>query len=177
MSKTKAVKKPVKKPTSVTVTIDAPRPRKKNLSRTAFKKGGPNPHAFVAGNGSPNPGGKPRLADHRLSRSLLVDLSSQAPDTVCDAMSLPRHSSWSQAVARKLIYLAVRGDLAAINEIRTCTEGSHISADFNFPDSSLPVPLIELVFVPGIEGRPDPEYLAAHPEFTMEPKALPSSTE
>ena len=32
--------------------------RKKNAPRTAFKKGQPNPHAFVAGNGSPNPGGK-----------------------------------------------------------------------------------------------------------------------
>jgi hypothetical protein len=127
--------------------VVAPKARAKNPPRTAFRKGGPNPHAFVAGNGSPNPGGKPRTSDHLLSKSLRVALADHAPDEVCKAMNLPPHSSWSQCLARKLIYMAIRGDLASIAEIRTCTEGSRISADLSFPDPAAVPPLISLCFV------------------------------
>jgi hypothetical protein len=129
--------------------------RKRNPPRTAFKKGGPNPHAFVAGNGSPNPGGKPRTSDHLLSKSLRVALADHAPDEVCKAMNLPPHSSWSQCLARKLIYMAIRGDLASIAEIRTCTEGSRISADLSFQDPAAAPPIFELVFLESDgQGRP-----------------------
>jgi hypothetical protein len=74
-----------------------------------------------------------------------VDLASRAPDDVAAAFKLGKGASWSMCIARKLIFLAVHGDLGAVSEIRNFTESAHVSLDF--PDSSSPVPLIELVFV------------------------------
>ena len=150
-----------------------PARRKKNPPRTAFKKGGPNPHAFVAGNGSPNPGGKPRLIDALLSKSLRIGLADRAPDEVCKALGLPHHSSWASCIVRKLIYMAVRGDLSAMVEIRTATEGTRISADLNFADPNNAPPVITVVFQDsdGAE-RPAPGIDAA-PGYTAPPLALP----
>ncbi len=50
-------------------------------------------------------------------------------------------------MARKLVYMAIRGNLAALVEIRTATEGNKLSADFNFPEAGTVPPLIELCFV------------------------------
>ncbi len=159
-----------------------PARRKKNPPRTAFKKGGPNPHAFVAGNGSPNPGGKPRLVDHLLSKSLRVALCDRAPDEVAKSFNLPSGASWAQCIARKLIYMAVRGDLQACREIREATEGTRLHADLTFPDPSAAPPVISVVFLDSDgDGRPAPGMtIEAKPALPLPPPAppeLPASTD
>jgi hypothetical protein len=163
--KKQAGKKDAGKPTPLVVEV-VKKVRKKNPPRTAFKKGGPNPHAFVAGNGSSNSGGKPRQRDHLLSKTLCIALADRAPDAVTDGMNLPRGSSWSQCLVRRLIIMAVRGDLQAIKEIREATEGTrtHMSLDLPDPDSVLPVIQIEFVSSDG-DGRPSASFIEAHPEF------------
>ncbi len=146
-------------------------PRKKNPPRTAFKPGGPNPHAFKKGE-SPNPGGKPARADARLSRSLLINLSAHAPNDVTEAMKLPKGASWSACLARRLINLALRGDLEAMRLIAHATGDLHNNVHI-FDESITDRPIIEIVFVDGIDGRPTPEFLATHPDFKTEQKALP----
>jgi hypothetical protein len=162
-------KKTVKKIAGVAVV--PPPPRKKRLSSTVFKPG--NSHRFAKGvSGNPE-GCKPHTGrDALLSRSLRVSLSDRAPDSVAEAMQCSKGASWSQCIAKKLIVMAIRGDLGAISEIRNFTESAHVALDLDFPVSKTPQ-LFELVFVPGVEGRPDPEFLATHPEFTTETKALP----
>ena len=105
-------------------------------------------------------GGKPRQRDHLLSKTLCVALCDRAPDAVAEALNLPHGSSWAQAISRKLIYLAVRGDLQAMREIREATEGTraHMSIDLPDPDAALPV--IEIVFVDSDhDGRPAPGFV------------------
>jgi len=120
--------------------------RKKNAPRTAYSKENPSPHAFQPGQ-SGNPGGKARLVDVHLSRSLRIVLADRAPDEVCTAMGLPTHSTWSLCLARKLVHMAVRGDLAALVEIRTATEGNRISADLSFLDGGEAPKILEVVFM------------------------------
>jgi hypothetical protein len=43
--------------------------------------------------------------------------------------------------------MAIKGDMQALTEIRTCTEGARISADLSFPDPAAVPPLISLCFV------------------------------
>ena len=123
----------------------ASKPRKKNAPRTAYSKEHPSPHVFQPGQ-SGNPGGKARLVDVHLSRSLRIVLADRAPDDVCTALGLPTHSTWSLCLARKLVYMAVRGDLAALVEIRTATEGNKLSADLSFFDGGEAPPCITVVF-------------------------------
>jgi hypothetical protein len=125
--------------------------RKRNLPRTAFKTA--NEHSFRPGQ-SGNPGGKVKVGNDLLSKSLRVALADCAPDDVCKAVGLPLgHASWAQVLAHRLLYLAVRGDLQAMKEIREATEGQHSRVDLygldaldQNPAHTAP-PLIELVFV------------------------------
>ncbi|MGP8252719.1 MAG: DUF5681 domain-containing protein [Terracidiphilus sp.] len=144
------------KPKKVAGVSVVSKPRKKNAPRTAYSKEHPSPHAFQPGV-SGNPGGKARLVDAHLSRSLRIVLADRAPDAVAEAMNLPKGASWSMCLARKLVYMAVKGDLMALREIRESTEGSRISADFKFPEAGETSPLIELVFVSSDgDGHPAP---------------------
>lgn len=98
--------------------------RRKNPPRTAFKKGGPNPHAFKPGQSGNPTGGKPKDQLRPVSKSLCIALNTRAPDAVAKALGCSRGASWSQCLAQKLIYQAVRGDLAAANIIIQATEGT-----------------------------------------------------
>jgi hypothetical protein len=145
-----------KKKTAAGVIV-APLRRKKNAPHTAYSKEHPSPYAFQPGAPSANPGGKARLADVHISRSLRIVLADRAPDTVAEAMGLAKGASWSMCLARKLVYMAIKGDLMALREIRESTEGSRISADFNFTDGSAAPQLLEIVFVPSDgNGYPAP---------------------
>lgn len=132
-----------KKVAGVTV---APTKRKRVASRASYSKEHPSPYAFQPGQ-SGNPGGKPKLVDVHLSRSLRVVLADRAPDDIAKAFNLPKGASWSMCLARKLVYMAIKGDLMAWREIRESTEGSRISADFNLPDHGEAPPLISVCFV------------------------------
>jgi hypothetical protein len=151
---TTAKKKSAKKATSLAVTIDATKKRKRRAPSTAYSRQHPSPHAFKPGE-SGNPGGKPRLMDHLLSQKLRVALCDRAPDAVCEALALPHHSSWAQCIARKLIYMAVRGDLQAMREIREATEGLKVHASLDLPDPDNAPPVFEVVFIEANgDGRP-----------------------
>jgi len=97
-----------------------------------------------------NPGGKPKT-EHLLSKALRVALADRAPDAVAEALQLPKGASWGIVLARKLLVMAVRGDLAALVEIRTATEGtrSHTSMAFTDEDGNPQdgPQLIKIVFV------------------------------
>jgi Family of unknown function (DUF5681) len=169
----RAKNKTVTKIAGVAVTTN--KLRKKNPPRTAFKKGGLNPFAFQPGQ-SGNPGGKVKPTDHLLSKSLRVALADRASDDVCKALGLPIHSSWSQCLARKLVYMAIRGDLAAIAEIRALTEISKVHATIDTTDGGLPPPLFEVVFVDAVDGRPAPgQVIDARPAAVL--PALPGATD
>jgi len=139
-------KLPKKKPAPIVVNVDGTKKRMKKLARTAYSKENPSPHAFKPGQ-SGNPGGKPRLVDHLLSKTLRVALCDRAPDEVAKGFSLPSGSSWAQCIARKLIYMAVRGDLQAMREIREATEGTRVHASIDFPDPAAVPPVVEIVFI------------------------------
>ena len=147
-AKTKKKAKPV--PAPIVVGVDAKKKRKKNPPRTAFKKGGPNPHAFQPGE-SGNPGGCKPKTDHLISRALRVALADRAPDAATEAVNLAKGASWAQVLARRLIHLAVRGDLTAMREIREATEGVHGTLGvygLGTPEGfNEPPPLFEIVFV------------------------------
>lgn len=101
-----------------------PKARKVILPRSAFKKGGPNPHAFKPGV-SPCPGGKPKSEEQRLlSRTLRIQLGWRAPDKIAKALGLPRGSSWSMVLSQSLLRRATAGDLQAAQLIVTTTEGT-----------------------------------------------------
>ena len=160
------------KKTVAGVTIE-PLKRKKNAPRTAYSKEHPSPHAVRPGQ-SGNPGGKARLVDVHLSRSLRIVLADRAPDDVCTSLGLPTHSTWSLCLARRLVYMAVKGDLAALVEIRTATEGNRLSADLSFLDATSPVPVVELRFLTSDgDGRPAREVSFEGYELPM-PLELPA---
>jgi hypothetical protein len=168
-------KKKVKKPAQAVVNVDiVPKKRKKPAPRSAFKPG--NPHAFKPGE-SGNPGGKPRLVDHLLSKTLRVALCDRAPDELAKSFALPSGSSWAQCIARKLIYMAVRGDLQAMREIREATEGTRVHASIDFPDPAdvPPVILVEFVSSDG-NGKPAPG-ITIEANSTPQPPALPCGTD
>ena len=104
-------------------------PRKKNPPKTAYKKGEPNPHAFKPGQ-SGNPTGKSPLAEHLLSKNVLIALNNRCPDAIAERLELPKGSSWSQALAAFLLRRAFDGDHweAAISLIARLTEGNQNSA-------------------------------------------------
>jgi hypothetical protein len=87
-------------------------------------------------------------------------------------MKLPKGASWSACLARRLINLALRGDLEAMRLIAHATGDLHNNVHI-FDESITDRPIIEIVFVDGIDGRPTPEFLATHPDFKTEQKALP----
>jgi hypothetical protein len=145
-----------KAPPKIAGVAVASKPRKKNPPRTAFRKGGPNPHAFVAGTGSPNPGGKVKSDTRLISKALLVALANRAPDEAAKALNLPKGSSWAQCLGQRLIHMALRGDLAAMDQIRQFTEGNRIHASVDFQDPGAAPPIIEIVFVDAVDGRPAP---------------------
>jgi hypothetical protein len=162
-----------KKPKIIAGVSVASRPHKKGAPSNAFKKG--NTSGFQPGV-SGNPGGKVKCdRDRLIGKSIIRYLQDPASDEVCKSHDLPPKSSWGQILAKRLLRLALRGEQWAYSEILALTEVKRARLDLvNFDgDAEDARPLIELVFVPGVEGRPDPEFLAAHPEFTTETKALP----
>ena len=72
--------------------------------------------------------------------------------------------------------MAVRGDLAAMVEIRTATEGTRISADLTFPDPNAvpPVILVEFVSSDG-DGHPARGITIEAKSATPLPPALPAA--
>jgi hypothetical protein len=181
---TKKPKNTKSKPKKIAGVPVAPTvPRKKNPPRTSFKKGGPNPHAFVAGNGSPNPGGKPKSSEARLlSKALFATLSNRAPNEVATGFGLKPGSSWAQCIAQRLVVMAVRGDLAAVVEIRTATEGTRSHASMAFtdddgnPQETPPLILIEFVQSDG-NGYPAPPGSIIDGVCVAAPCALPAAKE
>jgi len=156
MANKSATKKTANKSAPIVVNVDVAKKRKKKLARTTYSKENPSPHAFRPGE-SGNPGGKPRLVDQLLSKTLRVALCDRAPDAVCETLNLPLHASWAQCVARRLIYSAVKGDLQAIREIREATEGTRVHASLDLPDPNTALPVFELVFIEANgDGRPGP---------------------
>jgi hypothetical protein len=96
------------------------KPRKKRAPSTAFKEN--NPHRFKAGEGSPNPGGKPK-EDRLISKVLRVQLNVRAPDAIAKAVGAPRGASWAQCIGFSLMQSAVRGDAAAARLLIETVEG------------------------------------------------------
>jgi hypothetical protein len=157
MATKSAKKKATKKPAQIVVNVDVDvtKKRKKNPPRTAFRKGAPNPHAFSKGQ-SGCPGGKPKNVDQLLSRSLRVALCDRAPNEMAEGFHLPHGASWAQCIARRILIMAVRGDLEAVKLIHAATEGTNSKISIDFPDAANVPPLFELVFVDAVDGRPAP---------------------
>jgi hypothetical protein len=124
------------------------KPRKKNPPRTAFKKGGPNKHAFKPGE-SGNPGGKPKSAELRLvTKALSAALQNRAPAAVVKSLGLPSHASWAQCIAQQLIIQAAAGDTSAASAVIAATEGTRARLDvFQENGNTAALPVIELVFI------------------------------
>jgi hypothetical protein len=128
---------------------------------------------------SGNVGGKPHHMDALLSRSLRIALADRAPDEVCKALGLPAHASWAQCLARKLIVMAIRGDFAAMREIREATEGTRLHADLAILDPNETPPVITVIFQDSdgngrVLGTPVEALL---PHVLPSPPALPGGTE
>lgn len=137
------------KPATPTLTI-APtvRQRKKNPPKTAFKKGGPNPHAFQKGV-SGNPGGKSRSHEDRLvTNALRVRAAFRAPDRIAKALGLPRGASWAQCLAQSLLQRAISGDNEASRLVLERVDGpAKQSLELSGADG-------EPLFQPGSESCP-----------------------
>ncbi len=152
----KARKRAATPPLHLNVSVK-PSTRKKTVPRSAYSKTNPSPNQFKPGQGSPNPGGKPRQFDHLLSRSLRVCLADRAPNAVAEQLNLNPGASWSQCLAHRLVHLAMRGDLTALQLIHAATEGSRTHVSFDPPDSADTPPIFELVFIESNgDGRPAP---------------------
>jgi hypothetical protein len=177
MAPTKKNSRRKKNPQRVTVHLDE-KPRKKNLPRTAFKKG--NTVGFKPGS-SPCPGGKPKSGEKRLlSKALNVFMSDRAPDEVGKSLGLPvnegaagYHYSWAQCLAKRILNLAVRGEAWAVSEISRLTEPVQSRFAFGGLDSEdagameMP-PIFELVMVTSDgNGRVSKESLTAHPDLAV----------
>lgn len=150
--------------------------RKRKLPRTAFKKG--NTMGFKAGEGSPNPGGKPKAdRDRLIGKSVIRYLQDHAPDDACKAHGLPPHSSWGQILAKRLIRFALNGEQWAYSEILALSEVKHARLDvFGGFDSEVGEQngktfRLEFVSSNG-DGRPCAEFLARHPEFAADGKTI-----
>jgi hypothetical protein len=178
MTKKQTGKKPAK---PAPLVVDAARTRKKNPPRTAFKKGEPNPHQFVAGNGSPNPGGKPKCdRDRLIGKALHVYLQDRVPDDVCRSHGLPTHSSYGQLLAKRLIRYALQGEQWAYSEIIALTEvkraGLSVLGNIDSENEDRSLITIEFVSANG-DGRPCAEFMEAHPDFAANgnpARALPA---
>lgn len=81
---------------------------KRKAPSTAFKPGGPNPHAFQPGN-SGNPSGKSPMEVHLLSKKVLANLGGRAPASWCKAAGLPLTSSKAECLAEWGIIKAAQG--------------------------------------------------------------------
>jgi hypothetical protein len=154
------------------VSAEAKPLRKKTAPRSAFKPG--NPHVFKPGQ-SGNPGGRPKGSESRLiSKALLAYLGDRAPNEVATACGLPFGASWAQCMAKRLITLALRGDVSAMREVREATEGNRIRADLNFPDPADAPKLVEIVFLES-DGAGRPALPIIEAQSSAAP-ALPAET-
>ena len=175
-AKKKAANKPAKKkPAPIVVNVDVTKKRKKNLARTAYSKENPSPHAFKPGE-SGNPGGKSRLIDHLLSTKLRIALCDRAPDAVAEGFNLSPGASWAMCIARRLLIMAVRGDLSAVQLIHAATEGTNSKISIDFPDAANVPPLFEIVFVNAVDGRPAPGITIEAENAAPPPPALPATS-
>lgn len=146
------------------IVISTARPaRKRTIPKTAFRKGGENPHAFQPGECGRNRAKKPeRPDDERLiSRALRAQLSTRAPNERAIAVGLRPGASWAQVCAAALLDAASRGDVAASKEVRESTEGGRLALAFDSEPGSEDCPLLEVCFV-------SPEYRdGQQPERTV----------
>ncbi len=145
--------------------------RKKNLPRTAFRTGGPNPHAFMPGHVPTNKGSGPRelrLVGHHLREQL----SKRAPDTMCAALNLPSHSSWAACMATSLIKRSLRGDHAATELIMRYSEGTKVQLALESNDAPRH---IEIVFVES-DGDGSPRQIDIESGYYQPPASLPART-
>ena len=167
-----------KKPRSnVTVEIVQKPRTKRGAPKNAFQKG--NQLGFKPGAGSPNPGGKPRHHEARISKYLLREFADRAPDNLCKQLQLPTRSSWGRCLARRLMFQALGGDVTAYRELLAWTEakGRLNLFDDDFaprdPNAPLPPPLFEVVFVESNgDGRPKEP-----PVIDAAASALPANSE
>jgi hypothetical protein len=98
-------KKVEKKPAALTLGKRTP---KQVANSTSFKAG--NPHAFQPGDARINRTGKSPLDTQLLSRNLKVLLNDRCPTAICERLSIPRTSSWSQALAAYLVRQALTSE-------------------------------------------------------------------
>jgi hypothetical protein len=78
-------------------------------------------------------------------------------------------------IARRLLIMAVRGDLSAVQLIHAATEGTNSKISIDFPDADNVPPLFEIVFVSAVDGRPAPG-ITIEAESAA-PLALPAGTD
>jgi hypothetical protein len=159
-----------------TVVI-ASKPRKKKLhaNRTSFSKDRPNPHAFKPGE-SGNPGGKLKSdADRLVRKNVLRFVQDPANLELCEAHGLPRNSSYGTILAKRLLKQALLNEQWAVQLVLGLigeAPGTRLDV-FGSLGGSEEKSIMELVFIDGVDGRPSPEFLEAHPDFVMPvPKAL-----
>ncbi len=180
MTKKKAVKK-------VVVNLDA-KPRKKTVPKTAYTKENPSPFAFKPGE-SGNSAGKKLNETRLLSKALTVFLSDHCSDELAKAVGLPPNTadgkgyrySTAQALARRVLNLALRGEPWAVAEIVRLTEPVNARLGvfgFSGEGEEERSPIMELVMVSADgDGRISKESLAAFPELaakTIEGQAMPA---
>jgi hypothetical protein len=158
------------------------KPRKKNVSRTAYTKEHPSPNAFVKGQ-SGNPLGRfPGIGEHLFSRNAPAVLGARADDETCKAYGLPPHSSVSMCILRRAAIDAMRSSDPAVRAssrefLLRVTEGLKVHADLTFPDPGAAPPLFEVIFVDAVDGRPAPGITIEAKAALPPPPALPASTD
>ena len=153
------------------------RARRKNLPRTAFKEG--NVLGFKKGEGSPNPGGKPKAdRDRLIGKSVIRYLQDRVSDEIAKAHGLAPGASWGMVLAKRLIRYALDGQQWAYSELLALTEVKRARLDvFGMGEegdgAAPPLMILEFVESDG-DGRPSKEFLAAHPDFVIEGESRPA---
>lgn len=156
-----------------------PTERRKNPPRTAFQKGGPNPHAFQPGNEPANKGGGPHKM-HLVSRALKVHLANRAPRKWTMALGISSHASIGQCLSYSLVRRAIGGDLQAASLVLQYTEGApkqHLT--FDDVSSEQGDRRVEVVFIES-DGDGRPRVLPKTLEGDLDdegPFSLPSVTD
>lgn len=137
--------------------------RRKTVPKSAFKKG--NPHRFQPDDERINRSGKAKNDLRLVSRSLRDQLGQRAPAQVCDVLGLPRTSSWSICISRRLLHLSFKSDealaLAAIRAVVELSEQGGAALIEEMSEAAMNRPVLNIHFIGSNgDGRPDAEGLA-----------------